>query len=81
MSGEVVLAIVSAVCTCIVTVTTIIVRAQNAELIRQVKGLKEVVASGHALILLQSAQIHDLTSQKVDWKGNEVPTAPNPWNL
>lgn len=64
MSGEIVLAIVTAICTCVVTVTTIIVRTRNGALLERIELLTSTVASAHALILSQNTQIQDLTAQK-----------------
>lgn len=65
MSGEVILGIVTAVCTMIVTVVTVIVRSDVNALKAQVVFLTQVVSSSHSLILSQNAQIQSLTAQKV----------------
>jgi hypothetical protein len=61
-------------------IAIIVLWRENRRLTAKIEDVRQVAASAHGLILNQSAQIHDLTSQKVDWKGNEVPTPPNPWN-
>lgn len=64
--GEVILGIVTAVCTMIITVVGILVRSNVIELKGTVETLRQTVASSHALILSQNTLISSLTAQNSD---------------
>lgn len=64
----------------ILLVAIIVLWRENRKLTTKLEEVRQSVASLHGIVLSQNAQIHDLTSQKVDWKGGEVYTPQNPWN-
>lgn len=72
MSEEVILGIVTAVCTMIVTIVTVIVRSDVNALKAQVVTLTQTVASAHALILSQNGLISALTAQNSDLEADKA---------
>lgn len=63
MDGETILAIVSAVLTTIITVVSILVRANVIGMKKEIVELKATIASAHAIIMRQNESISSLVAQ------------------
>lgn len=66
MEGATLVQIVTIIAAAIVSVVTLIVRADVNSLKTEIRGLRETVASAHALILRQNEIIQTLAGEKID---------------
>lgn len=63
MEGETILAIVTAVASAVVTIITILVRAQVIGLKKEIVALKQTLSSTHAIVMRQNELITSLNAQ------------------
>jgi len=64
MSGETTIAVVTIVCTCIVTITQLIVRSNVIELSKTVKAQTIELAGLHQTVIAQNARITEMQAEK-----------------